>query len=73
MDGYLKTTAGGCLLSAVARDANNQMFPAGYAIARVENTQSWFINLIVEAIEIENVCGLTHLIDRQKVTIMGED
>ena len=32
---HLKTTAGGCLLSAGVRDANNQMFPIGYAVVRV--------------------------------------
>ena len=53
--------------------ANNQMFSAGYTVVRVENTQSWFINLLVNVIGIENVRGLTFLTDRQKVTTIYED
>ena len=36
MDGcHLQSTVGGCLLSAVVRDANNQIFPIGYEVVIV--------------------------------------
>lgn len=41
LDGaHLKTYLGGVLLSAVASDANNQMYPIAWAVVEVENEEN---------------------------------
>lgn len=32
----------GELLTAIGRDANNQMFPLAWAIVKIENKDNWF-------------------------------
>ena len=68
---HLKSIAGGCLLAAIARDGNNQMFPIAYATGRMECKESWlwFIIALMEAIVAENVAGWTFITDRQKVNL----
>jgi MULE transposase-like protein len=38
---FIKTFLGGMLLSAIGRDANEQMFPLAWAIVEGENNESW--------------------------------
>ncbi|WVZ14096.1 hypothetical protein V8G54_011662 [Vigna mungo] len=60
---------GGELLTAIARDANDQMLPLAYAIVKVENkeTWKWFLELLVEDIGGKAVqASLTFISDQQK-------
>ncbi|WVY95230.1 hypothetical protein V8G54_034318 [Vigna mungo] len=51
-EAFLKGKYGGELLTAIARDANDQMLPVAHAIVEVENkeTWKWFLELLVEDI-----------------------
>ncbi|WVZ09778.1 hypothetical protein V8G54_014308 [Vigna mungo] len=70
LDGaFLKGRHHGELLTAVARDANDQMLPLAYAIVEVENkdTWTWFLELLIEDLGGRDVCcGLTIMSDQQK-------
>ncbi|XP_022631890.1 uncharacterized protein LOC111240670 [Vigna radiata var. radiata] len=70
LDGcFLKGRYRGGLLTAVARDANDQMMPLAYAIVEVENkdTWSWFMELLIEDLGGTEVCSsLTLISDQQK-------
>ena len=46
---YLKTKSGGQLITAIARDHNEEYFPLTYAIMEAETKDSWtwFINLLL--------------------------
>ncbi|XP_027936312.1 uncharacterized protein LOC114191341 [Vigna unguiculata] len=70
LDGcFLKGKYGGELLTAVARDANDQMFPLAYAIVEVENkeTWKWFLEILVDDLGGPEVCGAcTFMSDQQK-------
>ncbi|CAL8119398.1 unnamed protein product [Prunus armeniaca] len=58
----------GQLLSTVGVDPNNVMYPIAYAVAEVENyeTWSWFCQLLAEDLGIENICGYVFITDKQK-------
>ncbi|WVZ16927.1 hypothetical protein V8G54_009909 [Vigna mungo] len=67
LDGaFLKGKYGGELLTAIARDANDQMLPLAYAIVQVENkeTWKWFLELLVQ--DIGGEASLTFISDQQK-------
>ncbi|GKA55514.1 calcium/proton exchanger [Tanacetum coccineum] len=51
---FLKHTCRGELLTAIGRDANNQMYPIAWAVVKVENFEnwSWFISLKVDDLEL---------------------
>ncbi|XP_014496774.1 uncharacterized protein LOC106758355 [Vigna radiata var. radiata] len=59
----------GELLTAIGRDPNDQMLPLAYAIVEVENkdTWSWFLQLLVQDLGGNEVCGrCTWMSDQQK-------
>ncbi|XP_027937571.1 uncharacterized protein LOC114192148 isoform X2 [Vigna unguiculata] len=70
LDGcFLKRKYGGELLTAVAKDANDQMLPLAYAIVEVENkeTWKWFLEILVDDLGGPEVCGAcTFMSDQQK-------
>ncbi|XP_052724052.1 uncharacterized protein LOC128193901 [Vigna angularis] len=70
LDGaFLKGRHRGELLTAVARDANDQMMPLAYAIVEVENneTWTWFMELLIEDLGGPDLCSsLTLISDQQK-------
>ena len=42
LDGaFLKTMLGGCILSAIGRDGNNQMYPIAWAVCLAKNEVNW--------------------------------
>ncbi|XP_050235062.2 uncharacterized protein LOC126683258 [Mercurialis annua] len=65
---FLKTLVVGVLLSAVGRDANNQMYPVAWAIAEAENeeTWTWFMNLLISDLGFGEGVYLTLISDQQK-------
>ncbi|XP_027062926.2 uncharacterized protein [Coffea arabica] len=66
---HLKGSFGRVLLTAVALDANNSIFPIAFAIAKVENkeTWSWFFHFFEEFFgPFHNNISLTFMSDRQK-------
>ena len=71
LDGtHLKGPYGGILLSAVALDANEKMFPLAIAIVEIENTESWrwFLMLLRDALGVDFESRRSVVIsDRQKV------
>ena len=72
LDGcWLKGTYGGQLLSAIAIDPNDCMFPVAWAVVLTESRQtwSWFLQLLMIDLEINNSFGITFMSDRQKVCI----
>ena len=67
---HLKGNFGGVLLTAVALDANNSIFPIAFAVAESENkeTWSWFFYFFQEFFgPFHNSVPLTFMSDRQKV------
>ncbi|KAK8619239.1 hypothetical protein V6N13_133205 [Hibiscus sabdariffa] len=69
LDGcFLKGPFKSELLSAVGRDANNQMYPVAWAIVEVEYTDSWawFLNLLAADLDLEDGFGFTIISDQQK-------
>ena len=70
LDGcFLKTIAKGLLLSAIGKDGNDQMYPISWAVVEGENENSWkwFIELLMENLEIVDGNGWTIISDQQKV------
>lgn len=72
LDGcFLKGHCQGELLSAVGRDANNQIFPIAWAVVSVENKEnwSWFLENLIADLEVENGFGTgpTIISDQHKV------
>ena len=58
------------MLTAIGRDANDQMLPIAYAIVEVENKDSWswFLELLIEDLGGPTVCtSYTFISDQQKV------
>ncbi|CAN1794656.1 hypothetical protein LINPERHAP1_LOCUS20376 [Linum perenne] len=67
---FLKTVYRGQLLSAVALDANNGIFPIAYAVVRVENEDnwSWFLHTLSHDLDITSSSeDWTFMSDKQKV------
>ncbi|CAH9148169.1 unnamed protein product [Cuscuta epithymum] len=72
LDGsFLKGLLKGEILSAVGRDANNEMYPIAWAVVEIENTDSWrwFLELLKEDLDINNTFHWTLMSDQQKVWI----
>ncbi|MDV3166549.1 MAG: hypothetical protein Q8807_02620 ['Waltheria sp.' little leaf phytoplasma] len=71
LDGcFLKSFIKGELLTAVGRDANNQLFPIAWAVVEVECYDSWtfFLELLRDDLNLERGNGMTFMTDKQKVT-----
>ncbi|KAL9422372.1 hypothetical protein AB3S75_034609 [Citrus x aurantiifolia] len=69
LDGcHLKTSSGGILISVVALDANNGVFPLAVCICEVESRESWtwFLELFKEHMDIHNDMAISFMSDRQK-------
>ncbi|GJZ56575.1 hypothetical protein Tco_0611768 [Tanacetum coccineum] len=69
LDGcFLKHTCRGELLTAIGRDANNQMYPIAWAVVQVENAENWcwFISLLAEDLELGHGTGITVISDSHK-------
>ncbi|XP_074374737.1 uncharacterized protein LOC141715155 [Apium graveolens] len=64
LKGYIK----GELLTAIGRDANNQMFSIAWAVVEVEYTESWawFIQLLKDDLNIVDGYSYTIITDQQK-------
>ncbi|XP_027158540.1 uncharacterized protein LOC113760170 [Coffea eugenioides] len=65
---HLKGIIGGQLMSAIGRDANNQMFPIAMALVESECKDSWgwFLDSFTDAIGTPIERGWVFLSDRQK-------
>ncbi|GJV09584.1 calcium/proton exchanger [Tanacetum coccineum] len=69
LDGcFLKHTYRGELLTAIGRDANNQMHPIAWAIVRVENAEnwSWFLSLLHDDLNMNNGTRIIIISDSHK-------
>ncbi|GJS17730.1 hypothetical protein Tco_0412202 [Tanacetum coccineum] len=69
LDGcFLKHTCRGELLTAMGRDANNQMYPIAWAVVRVENSENWgwFLALLHDDLKLQQGTGLTLISDGHK-------
>ena len=71
LDGcFLKGKYVGELLSAMARDGNDQMVPLAYCVVENKETWSWFLELLVDDLGGVEVCkGITFMSDQEKVSI----
>lgn len=69
---FLKSKAGGQLLSAVGLDPNNNIFPICYALVERETkyTWMWFLLLLAGNINLENDYRWTFISDKQKGLII---
>ncbi|XP_017613473.1 uncharacterized protein LOC108458569 [Gossypium arboreum] len=70
LDGcFLKGPFKSEFLTAVGRDANNQMFPIAWAVVEVECTDSWgwFLSLLSTDLGLEDGYGYTIFSDQQKI------
>ncbi|GJV36620.1 calcium/proton exchanger [Tanacetum coccineum] len=69
LDGcFLKHTCRGELLTAMGRDANNQMYLIAWAVVRVENSDNWcwFLALLHDDLKLQQGTGLTLISDGHK-------
>ncbi|MBA0670276.1 hypothetical protein Goklo_023942, partial [Gossypium klotzschianum] len=69
LDGcFLKGSFKNEFLTAVRRDANNQMFPIAWVVVEVECTDSWawFLSLLSTDLGLEDGYGYTIISDQQK-------
>ncbi|CAH9088360.1 unnamed protein product, partial [Cuscuta europaea] len=69
LDGcFLKGLLKGEILTAVGRDANNNMYPIAWAVVEIENTSSWswFLELLKEDLQIVDSSPWTVISDQQK-------
>lgn len=66
---HLKGPCGGQLMHAVARDANNQMYPLAIVVVEAECKDSWvwFMEHLLDVIGRPEDHGWTFISDRQKV------
>ncbi|CAH9132447.1 unnamed protein product [Cuscuta epithymum] len=65
---FLKGQMKGEILSAVGRDANNQMYPIAWAVVEIENTYSWtwFLDLLYKDLDVTAPDEWTFISDQQK-------
>ncbi|KAL3532679.1 hypothetical protein ACH5RR_006200 [Cinchona calisaya] len=72
---HLKCTMGGQLMAAIARDANNQMFPLAMALVESECKDSWrwFLETLTDHIGRPQERGWIFISDRQKGLIDSID
>lgn len=70
LDGcFFKGAVKGELLCAIARDANNQMYPVAWAVVEQETKDSWkwFVGLLIKDLDINNNgAGWVFISDQQK-------
>ncbi|KAI3511151.1 hypothetical protein L1887_18295 [Cichorium endivia] len=69
LDGcFLKGLCSGELLSAVGRDANNQIFPIAWAVVCVENKQNWkwFLENLADDLHLESGLSVSLMSDQHK-------
>ena len=73
LDGcFFKGACQGELLAAIARDANNQMYPVSWALVEKETNDSWkwFIALLIKDMDINDQgAGWVFISDQQKVIL----
>jgi hypothetical protein len=71
LDGcFSKGACQGELLCAIARDANNQMYPLAWAVVEQEtsDTWEWFLGLLIKDLDInDSGAGWVFISDKQKV------
>jgi hypothetical protein len=71
LDGcFFKGACQGELLCAIARDANNQMYPLAWAVVEQEtsDTWEWFLGLLIKDLDInDSGAGWVFISDKQKV------
>lgn len=67
---HLKGSCGGQLLSAMAMDGNDQMFPLAIVVAEAEckDSQIWLLENLTTVIGSADDMGQTFISDRQKVS-----
>ena len=73
LDGcFLKHTCSGELLTAMGRDANNEMYPIAWAVVRVENHENWgwFLHLLSDDLSLKDGNGITIISDSHKVKFL---
>ena len=76
LDGcFLRSTLRGELLTAMGRDANNQMFPMAWAVINIENNDnwSWFIHNLAQDFNLAHGAYLTVISDGHKVVYLAQD
>ena len=77
LDGcFLKGPMKGELLSAIGRDANNQIYPIAWAVVEYENVNSWkwFLGHLQKDLKISHGAeGWVFLIDKQKGLLKAID
>lgn len=69
LDGcHIKAQHPGQLLCAVGVDGNNGMFPIAYAIAEIENKETWrwFLEYLMWDMQMESSSSYTFITDKQK-------
>ena len=73
LDGcFLRGTCRGELLTAMGRDANNQMFPIAWAVINVENNDNWewFLACLCEDLRLFQGAYMTIISDGHKVLLL---
>ncbi|GJU08132.1 zinc finger, PMZ-type containing protein [Tanacetum coccineum] len=70
---FLTHICKGELLTAMGRDANNQMFPIAWVVVRVENNQNWcwFLSLLRDDLNLGDGGGISMISDGHKRLIQA--
>ncbi|XP_007227226.2 uncharacterized protein LOC18790575 [Prunus persica] len=70
---HLKRPYTGQVLTAVSVDGNNGLYPVAYAVVEVESKSSWiwFLQLLIEDLQIENGKAWVFMNDKQKGLILA--
>ncbi|KAL4578632.1 hypothetical protein LXL04_014759 [Taraxacum kok-saghyz] len=69
LDGaFLKGQCKGELLTAIGRDANNQVYPIAWAVVNIENKDnwSWFLNLLAADLQLDSGKDMCVISDQHK-------
>ena len=69
---FLKGSCKGEFLVAVGRNGNQQMFPIAWAVVDQETKHnlSFFINFLIQDLNLGTGHGLTQMSDMQKISLM---
>ncbi|ANM69021.1 mutator transposase MUDRA protein [Arabidopsis thaliana] len=65
---FLKHAVKGCLFTAIAHDANNQIYPVAWATVQSKNADNWlwFLNQLKHDLELKDGSGYVVISDRCK-------
>ncbi|CAE6127025.1 unnamed protein product [Arabidopsis arenosa] len=70
---FLKHAIKGCLLTAIAHDSNNQIYPIAWAAVQTENANNWlwFLKQLKADLDLKDGTNYVIISDRSKASVLG--